>query len=289
MSMAVPLSAIAFRTDGASKLRSSTYLELPWPGAGPVDCIWTGRPGWSPRSLLLLPDGCVDIVWDGNAITVVRPRATAVRHTLTNRKFAAGIRLRPGWAAHTLRTPIASLPPLADMADIRSATEVSRFAEMLADEAEPMDSAHLLARWAEKIRPAGSLPDARLLHAIDLLSQPSSVGSAALQAGYSARELRRRFAEHVGLSPKRFQRVTRFQRFRSLMAGPASPPAMAQAAAFCGYYDQAHLAHDCRVLACRTPTALARVTVAGHQSAMPIAAERGSLSSGAPDARASRR
>jgi len=276
ISVAVPLSAIAFRTDDVRKLHPSMYVESSGPGGGPVGCVWTGCPGWSPRSLLLIPDGCVDIVWDGKSITVVPPRAAAVRHALTDQELTVGVRFRPGWAAHTLRTTIASLPAVTDMADVRRAREVSRFAEVLADERDPMDAARLLAHWIEELRPAGSLADARLLQAIDLLSQPrASVASAASQAGYSVRELRRRFAQHVGLSPKSFQRVARFQRFRSLIAGPVPPLTMAQAAALCGYSDQAHLAHDCRLLTHRTPTAFARAAVAGHQPPIPGPVPRG--------------
>jgi len=274
--VAVPLSAIAFRTDDASRLHPSTYVESSGSGSGPVGCVWTGRPGWSPRSLLLIPDGCVDIVWDGKSIIVVPPRATAVRHALTDQEPAAGVRLRPGWAAHTLRVPIVSLQAITDMADVGRAKEVSRFARVLADERDAMDAARMLACWIEALRPDGSLPDARLLQAIDSLTQPgASAGLAAWQVGFSARELRRRFAEHVGLSPRSFQRVARFQRFRSLIARPVPPPPMAQAAAECGYFDQAHLAHDCRLLARQTPTALARAAAAGHRNRIRIVGDRG--------------
>ena len=160
--VAVPLSVTAFRAGGAGPLCYSTYRELPGAGAGPVACVWIGRPGWSPRSLRLLPDGCVDVVWDGTAIAVVPPRAAAVRHNLTARGFSAGVRLRAGWAAQTLRTSIGPLPAVANMADVRPDAGVPQLAEALAGLSDPVVAAWLLARWVEWLRPAGSVPETRL-------------------------------------------------------------------------------------------------------------------------------
>lgn len=269
--VAVPLSVTAFRAGSAGPLCSSTYRELPGAGAGPVACIWTGRPGWSPRSLRLLPDGCVDVVWDGTAIAVVPPRAAAVRHNLTAQGFSVGVRLRAGWAAQTLRTSIGPLPAVANMADVRSDAGVPQFAEALAGLSDPVVAAWLLARWVERLRPAGSVPETRLLGAIDLLARPgSSVRTAASGAGYSVRELHRRFVGQVGLSPKSFQRVARFQRFRRLIASTGAPRTMAEAAALCGYADEAHLAHDCHDLASLTPAVLARVAGAAQRPPAPL-------------------
>jgi AraC-like DNA-binding protein len=263
--MAVPLSVTAVRA-GSGGLRLSSYRELTGGRPGPVSRIWTGRPGWSPRSLLLLPDGCVDLVWDGTAVLVVPPRPVAVRHNLTGKGFTAGVRLRAGWAALTLQANVGSLPTVADLADVRPDADLARLTGVLASKADPVQAARILASWAARMWPADSVPDTRLLSAIDLLSRSgSSVSAAASGAGFSVRELHRRFTEHIGLSPKSFQRLSRFQRFRSLIAGTEVLPTMAAAAAMCGYADQAHLAHDCHDLAGRPPTALARAVRAGRR------------------------
>ena len=75
-------------------------------------------------------------------------------------------------------------------------------------------------------------------------------GVAALTAatGWSHRHLATRFRQQVGLSPKAFGRVLRFQRAVDLLRAPA-PPALAEIAASCGYFDQAHLNRDFRELA----------------------------------------
>jgi AraC-like DNA-binding protein len=71
--------------------------------------------------------------------------------------------------------------------------------------------------------------------------------------GISARQLERRFKRRVGIGPKLFCRIQRFQRvFREIESGGN----WVQAALACGYYDQAHLVRDMRQFSGETPTAL---------------------------------
>jgi AraC-like DNA-binding protein len=80
-----------------------------------------------------------------------------------------------------------------------------------------------------------------------------SIERLAFACGLSRRQFERRFGERVGLSPRLFGRIVRFQRaFRHL--GTDSGAAIA---ARCGYADQAHLVREVRRFAGQTPTALA--------------------------------
>jgi len=76
------------------------------------------------------------------------------------------------------------------------------------------------------------------------------VGALAHRLGTGRRTLERRFAEHVGLSPKGWSRLVRFNGVLGALAGR---PALAQAALESGYYDQAHFQHEFRALAGLTP------------------------------------
>jgi AraC-like DNA-binding protein len=81
-----------------------------------------------------------------------------------------------------------------------------------------------------------------------------SVGEAAGRMGISTRQLERRFRALVGLSPKRFERIRRFQRvFQAIERGGM---AWAGAAADCRYFDQAHLVRDFREFAGEPPSVL---------------------------------
>ncbi len=80
-----------------------------------------------------------------------------------------------------------------------------------------------------------------------LIGSGGTVGVADLAArvGWSRRHLAARFASEFGLSPKLAARVVRFERATSLLRSPRPcRPALAEVAAVCGYYDQAHLSRD---------------------------------------------
>src|SRR3954447_5664998 len=82
-----------------------------------------------------------------------------------------------------------------------------------------------------------------------------SVEEPARRAGWSRRHLVARFREHVGLPPKTFARILRFERAAQLLVEPAGP-SLCEIALEPGYYDQAHLNRDFRAFAGRTPTEL---------------------------------
>lgn len=58
---------------------------------------------------------------------------------------------------------------------------------------------------------------------MQMVGQPgASVGYAARCANLSARQLRRRFDDHVGLPLKTLHAILRFQRLRAWLASPAA-------------------------------------------------------------------
>lgn len=70
-----------------------------------------------------------------------------------------------------------------------------------------------------------------------------SVGAIAARVGLSQRRFIELFTAQVGLTPKLFGRVLRFQRARQF-AHQAAKPNWSQVALTCGFYDQSHLIHD---------------------------------------------
>ncbi|WAU82555.1 helix-turn-helix domain-containing protein [Streptomyces sp. Qhu-G9] len=94
-------------------------------------------------------------------------------------------------------------------------------------------------------------------HALSLLRGAGpSLAEATAETGWSARNLRARFQEEVGLSPKGVARVYRLQ--RALLALSGGTPA-AGTAALCGYHDQAHLSRDIKAMTGLSPSALLRL------------------------------
>ena len=82
------------------------------------------------------------------------------------------------------------------------------------------------------------------------------IADLAAELGCSRKHLAARFREHVGIPPKLLARLLRFSHATDLMV--SSPLlTVADVAAACGYYDQAHLDRDFREFAATTPTAYA--------------------------------
>ncbi|MEU7633189.1 helix-turn-helix domain-containing protein [Nocardia sp. NPDC049220] len=81
-----------------------------------------------------------------------------------------------------------------------------------------------------------------------------AVGPLAEEIGWSRQHLTRRFTREFGLGPKLAARITRFERARRMLAYAPRFATIAQVAATCGYYDQAHLDRDFAVLAGASPT-----------------------------------
>ena len=74
---------------------------------------------------------------------------------------------------------------------------------------------------------------------------------------WGSRHLTRRFHEEVGLAPKAYARLLRLNRAIRLGAAQ-NAGSLASIAQACGYYDQAHLARECREIAGVSPSALRR-------------------------------
>ena len=78
------------------------------------------------------------------------------------------------------------------------------------------------------------------------------VSELAAGTGWSSRHLTSRFRAEIGLTPKAAARVIRFDRTRKRLVNQLTVGAeylLADLAADCGYFDQAHLAREFRALA----------------------------------------
>lgn len=97
----------------------------------------------------------------------------------------------------------------------------------LLDREQP-PAAPLRSAWNAIVRSAGTIP----------------VSELASSVGYTRQHLTRLFALEFGLTPKLACRIVRFDRARRLLQSAPPFVSIAQIAAVCGYYDQAHLTRD---------------------------------------------
>ncbi|AWK90051.1 helix-turn-helix domain-containing protein [Azospirillum thermophilum] len=223
-------------------------------------CGWTHSPppDGDGRPVLVVPDGCVDLLWSGDRLLVAGPDETAAPAVLAPGTVVTGLRFRPGAARHWLGLPLSEITgqrvPLEDLWGARARTLAGR----LPREADPVR--RLAALQAEVARLAPSVapppPDAALLFAT-LGRRPSEHSLPALRARLetSERSLRRRCHDLFGYGPKTLDRILRFQRFLALARRPEAR-SLADLALAAGYADQAHLTREVRRLSGRPPSSL---------------------------------
>ena len=243
-----------------------------------IACYWTLRSdaiqscATKPRSVL--PDGCIDIIFNfgeplrrvtGNKVFINRLPwyvIGAMTHPVEIQSAGGadilGIRFNPGYARSFFITPARELtdlsPALQDLWGNSGAELGYQLAETKGLQARiNILDQELLRRYQQAEKPSN-----RIKLAVSTLLQSGGqmkVASIASQCGISVRHLGRQFEDAVGLSPKLFARIVRFQKVIA-MAKQAPRPDWLTSVFVAGYYDQSHLIKDFREFAQSSPNRL---------------------------------
>lgn len=231
--MPCPAGAVLNQCDKRRLIDEMEYREAPPPPAleGLIKVRWTLRGSGAPEDWLTqqaVPDGCAEIItrlagrsrWNGDqpARFAVGLAERAEEFEISGDAGFEGLRLWP-WAWRLVGDR-----PLAE----------------------------LRGRWLPYDGPGLDEIEGRLAGEEEL----SAIGRAILAAvtveemargtGMSPRTLQRWFARHVGLPPRRYLRLLRFQK---AFAQVPDQPSLADHAAAQGYADQAHMAREFRAMA----------------------------------------
>lgn len=165
------------------------------------------------------------------------------------------------------RVPVADLADRAYDAESVIGAVVSEIGERLAEAPSFQDRIRVATGFLLRYRQAGQSPDAVAAIANRLLFKDSwlRVDEAAASAGVSIRQFERRFVKQVGLSPKRYTRIVRFDAaLKAKMTAPRRP--WTDIAHAFGYYDQMHMVRDFEHFAGESPTAFVRRFLATPES-----------------------
>ncbi|MBL8175385.1 MAG: AraC family transcriptional regulator [Bryobacterales bacterium] len=202
-----------------------------------IRCYWTlaGRMEAVPAAQRVFPDGSMEMVFHFAEPFRHEGRRQA-RMLLAGQVWGPvvlepsrecdvlGIRFEAGGCAAFLKFPQQEVAGrIVSLEDVWAGT-ARRLHERLGNERDRVEA---LERMLLALRPESAMPS----------------------RGLSARQYRRRFEAAVGIPPKLFARIARFQRSLQVMGRlPQADVALA-----CGYYDQAHLIRDWREFAGVTP------------------------------------
>ncbi len=241
---------------------------------GLVELLWhIDDPASASAPQTICPDGRTEIVlhlgqpmqqYTANAAhlqprhLIVGQMSAPVTIAATGRALMVGARLAPDALFRLLPLPQDRIAATIVDAGAVWHRWTARAADAIANAPSAAGQLDALETALEQLAPSGpaSVAERTIRRAIRCLE--SSGGTAPVEAlahaaGVSRRHFERLFQERVGLSPRLFGRIVRFQQaFQALGSEPA-----ASIAARCGYADQSHLVREVRRFAGQTPRALA--------------------------------
>jgi AraC-like DNA-binding protein len=216
----------------------------------------------APQTQRVLPDGCMDILFDfgrwragrngGTAAPAGRLIGTMTRALvvpMSGRADLFGIRFRPGVIGSLTACPGRTLQDLSI-----PLTEAGIRFPLSDEELYREDSLENRVRRVGPVlqRHLGSRPsgDSTVLAAIaaweraarEEIGMLPSVTAMAGRVGATERSLERRFGAWAGYRPAQFRRLVRFR--AALNVSDAGRRPWAEVAARCGYADQSHLSRD---------------------------------------------
>jgi AraC-like DNA-binding protein len=246
------------------------YQEFPPHAAlaAHVACLWTSRalPASAPLHQRILPDNCIDILWQDHASRgfVAGMMSRAHRVDITRPTLTVAVRFLPGAAVAFFRLPLHELqdghPPLDALWPLADA---ERLAAALWEREQPVRQrlATIQRALLQRLHavPADDGLARAAIRLIDGTGGAMRIGELARTLGVSRQHLALRFRDDVGLSPKTFAMVSRFRRASAALRQPGKVQVdWARLALDCGYYDQSHLIHEFRLFADETPERHAR-------------------------------
>jgi AraC-like DNA-binding protein len=243
--------------------RAGQYREAaPVPAlADHVLCRWTHTAPPEPAGpVVVVPDGCVDLIWAGDRLVVAGPDVTAARPLLQPGATLIGLRFRPGAAQRWLGLPMSEIVGRqVELQDLRRpwardlAARIGE-ADTVAERTGRLEAG--LAQAAPDIdRPAAEMDLVFQLLGRGAAEPDSSLAVVLDRLGTNERSLRRRCHAAFGYGPKTLDRILRFQRFLGLAEG-GEAAGLAALAAVSGYADQAHLTREVRRLSGLTPAVI---------------------------------
>lgn len=198
------------------------------------------------------PQRCVTI--DGTVLSGPYTRVQVI--DTSEQEHVAGVAFRPGGTAPFLRFPAHETTDMDVPLEAlwgRRATQALR--ECLLESRDADDALDVLEdALLAHVRTPGLHPAvAFALRSFDRIPAMASIAAVTDSVGMSAKRFIERFKVDVGMTPKRFCRVRRFQRAVT-RAHQGRSIDWTGVALDCGYFDQAHFIHDFRSFAGMTPT-----------------------------------
>lgn len=237
-----------------------------------VDHFWLLKDRQAPRLEKILPCGMIELVvnlkhneihihdaekpdrfqrFDGAVFSGTYSRSFVCN--ASQHEAMVGVHFRPGGAFPFLGTEASELTNThANLADLWGGSALE-LRERLCAASTSQRIFHIMEDALRDRLRNYSAADLEMKIALQMFAS-GGVGSrdVSQELGFSQRRFIQLFNSHVGLTPKVFCRIQRFQRAR-VLAEKFATPHWAELAVTCGYFDQSHLIKDFHEFAGSTP------------------------------------
>lgn len=182
---------------------------------------------------------------------LVGPFETPVVIDTMEQRQAIGVAFTPMGTSAFLRCPAHAVRGLHVPLDLLWGIDGRVLRECLLEAESPHAMLARLDAWL-LARGAGRLAiDSAITFAVTALDRGARVGPLVERLGLSPKRFIERFEAQVGLTPKRFARIRRFQRVLTLIGGTSD---WTERALQSGYFDQSHMIRDFQELAGTSPS-----------------------------------
>jgi len=220
-----------------------------------ISCYWTMTSEIElekPIPHRVIPDGCADIIFDLNrrsyreAGSIVGTMTKPIFAKLKGRVNYMAIRFSPGGFLHFFDSVMHNLTDQIIPLETISGKNERNLIEQLYPENNIENQIGLLEKHLENLLITNNRSDPVAKNAIhNILASKGNITVSELSklVDISKRQLRRKFERWIGVSPKAFCRIIRFQNTLRMMRHEPKSNWLAIALDG-GYYDQSHFIHE---------------------------------------------
>lgn len=227
----------------------------------------------NPEPYRVIPLGCVELMFffkkpyvkissDGNTSesysrTVIRGQQSSfVDLRATGDIGIFSVIFRPHGAMMFFSLPLNKLTDQSIALSDIAGKEASTLSEQIENSESNIERVHYIERFLLKKLLEKEYYDFKrinsVIHKIISSKGEITVDEMSYEACLSNKQLERKFSKYVGMSPKQYLKIVRFQKV--LKTKELNPDLSLTSLAYdCGYYDQAHFIKDFKLIAGMTP------------------------------------
>ncbi len=240
--------------NGYNEYTPPTYLQ------SYLDCYWsyvTEPAAISSHKKPIIPDGCIDIIFDLNQPTNLKSFiiGAMTMPIVSSRTNLVGVRFKPGMAYPFIKTPAHEFTDLLVDYSEFAGQEANHLSSQLVDLNSTKHQISLLNNIFSKKLSALNAVETKMLRALNLIQSTGggiSIKQISDEVGWSRQHFTRKCLNYTGLTPKFLNQVIRIREVIKQYKTDKFHN-WSQLSVEGGYFDQSHMINEFRKLTGLTP------------------------------------